>query len=105
FAFRGNALLAKLNRTKHLAHARSVDNFFVIFPKAFGNKAARQLATTGTYLAFKIADAGFAGKVPDDFQQALVGKLQLFQLETVAFSLFRDQMSFSNFQLLAFRVT
>ena len=90
FAFGTDTLLTKLDRTQHLADALSVNynDIFRGFVCLFGDKLTRQLAAARADLAFEIANARFASVVTNNFQNASVGKIKLFRLQPVAFSLF-----------------
>src|SRR5690242_10056043 len=71
----------------------------------FRNELARKLAAARPDLAFEIAHACFTSVMTNDFENAFVGEVKLFELEPVAFSLFRHEVSLSNLEFLPFRVT
>src|SRR5688572_2416507 len=100
-----DALLAKLDWTKHLAHACGIDRVFRVFCGRFGNELARQFAATRTDLALEIANAGFASVVTNHFENAFVREVELVGLQSVALSLLRHEMSFGDLEFLAFGVT
>src|SRR6185503_10389338 len=104
FAFSSHALLAKLDRPKHAAHALSVNDVFEIFRNVFRYKATRQLAATRSNFAFEITHTGFAGVVANDLEQSLVRKVKLLWFQTVTFSLLRHQMPLRDFQLFFFGI-
>src|SRR5215510_10480496 len=75
-ALRSNALLTKLDWTKHLAHAFGIDRVFRILGRRFGNELARQFAAARTNLTFEIANASFACVVTNHFENAFVGEVE-----------------------------
>src|SRR4029079_6338181 len=66
---------------------------------------ARACGAGGSDLACEIADAGFASVVTNYFEDAFIREIKLLELETVAFSLFRHEVSFCNLEFFAFRIT
>src|SRR5690349_796639 len=69
------------------------------------DKLARELAAARTDLAFEIAHACFTSVVTSDFENAFISEVKLFELEPVAFSLLRHEMSLRDLEFFSFRVT
>src|SRR5215212_3975144 len=85
FTIRRDTLLSKLDRAEHFANAFRIDHDARVFIRLFSDKLTRKLAAARSDLAFEIADAGLASVVTNNLQNAFVGKVELFHLQTVAF--------------------
>src|SRR5688572_23391810 len=101
---RGDALLAKLDRTQHFANAFRVNYVLRIFSGRFRNELTRELPAARAHFAFEITYAGLASVMTNHFENAFVRKIKLFDLQAIGFSLFRHQMPLRDLEFFSFRV-